>query len=98
MLPNHVRAIGERIGCKCPIVENERDREHDSQHDSRQHRFHWKSSSLCPAHFLRESMSKMRHFHRAICRAYTPGALFYAKVKIVRYRARLAVACRALTV
>ena len=36
LLPNHVCAIGQRIGCKRPIAENESDREHDS----RQHRFH----------------------------------------------------------
>ena len=40
LLPNHVCAIGQRIGCKCPTAENESDPEHDPQHDSRQHRFH----------------------------------------------------------
>ena len=88
-LPNHVRATGQRIGCKCPIAENERDREQDSQHDSRQHRFHRKNSSQCPAHFLRESMSKMRRWccvigHRGDLPRYTQGALFFAKVKIAR--------------
>jgi hypothetical protein len=77
LLPNHVRATGQRIGCKCPIAENERDREHDSQHDSRQHRFHRKSSSLSPAHFLERGCQKC-----AVSAATSVTELCFASIEL----------------
>ena len=58
VFPNHVRARWQRIGCKCPIAEDKRDREHNPQHDSRQHRFHWKAPRYVRLIFLEKSMLK----------------------------------------
>ena len=74
MLPNHVCAIRQRIGCKYPIA-NERNRERDSQHGSRKHRFHQKSSSLCPHISLGRACQKcvvgaVSSVTGAICRVY----------------------------